>query len=732
MGIGWGGKTLRQMLEESERAFRETGRCYGIERLTLREEDPLKLERFQWRMISATIGARDTVKYACASPGTRELGELILLYHTPEGDCLAASQGLFSHIHILSLGVKELIRTDREATTGLKEGDIFGDCDPPMSGGAHPADVRTFTPVFWEGEVVGWASGIAHEVEVGGASPGAYPFGWEIYQDGYRYYMRRIGENDLLYDQDFLKQIERCCRMPVLWILDEKARASGLILIRERIKEIIQEFGIDYYKRAIREIAEEGRRAFLTKVRERLVPGRIRSAFFYPVLMKGQGNPYNDEDSMMHIHAELTIRDDGKLIWDFDGTSRRGWHPFNQYGGEDHVLVGHMIYQLMYDGRGNAGIIYGMEQNYPPGSVLNPVYPYASCSQCWSVHSGAGGILSHMISLGFYSRGYLEEVNTLAAYEHWSDIGGIGGSGLDEAPFGFSWFEFSATSSGASGVQDGVLGLAVHIPETDMADCEVWELPGAQAGLIYLGRLYTREDQGYGRYKGCNGYHTLVFFWNPPKVTVTTEPSAGGGRPIHPYGLYGGYPPPGPWSLLLKKTNIPELIKNKQPVPHSLTEVLDMIKEGRLKVGSIELRQGSTNSRRLEHGDLLIIQRAGGPGLGDPIDRQPEDVKNELAQGWITQKRAEAIYGVVASYSEETAEWSIDLKATEQKRREIREARKRRGIPTKEWWKKERQRFLHKDISDIMVKMYRECMAFSQKFANELIEFWQAPNDFTY
>ena len=34
-GIGWGGRPLRAMLEESERLFAETGRYYGIERLTL-------------------------------------------------------------------------------------------------------------------------------------------------------------------------------------------------------------------------------------------------------------------------------------------------------------------------------------------------------------------------------------------------------------------------------------------------------------------------------------------------------------------------------------------------------------------------------------------------------------------------------------------------------------------------------------------------------------------------
>ena len=112
MSIGWEGKTLRQMLEGSEKIFEETGCYYLPKELPLREEDPLKFERFQTRIIAAAIEARDVVKYGCASPGTRELGELIFMAFTPEGDCIGHGTGLVSHIVTESNGIKWLVKND--------------------------------------------------------------------------------------------------------------------------------------------------------------------------------------------------------------------------------------------------------------------------------------------------------------------------------------------------------------------------------------------------------------------------------------------------------------------------------------------------------------------------------------------------------------------------------------------------------------------------------------------
>jgi hypothetical protein len=43
--IGWNGRSLHSMLEESDRWFEDTGAYWGIEDLTLKERDPIRYER---------------------------------------------------------------------------------------------------------------------------------------------------------------------------------------------------------------------------------------------------------------------------------------------------------------------------------------------------------------------------------------------------------------------------------------------------------------------------------------------------------------------------------------------------------------------------------------------------------------------------------------------------------------------------------------------------------------
>ena len=64
------------------------------------------------------------------------------------------------------------------------------------------------------------------------------------------------------------------------WTLDEKTRLAGCHMIREAVERVILEEGIDTYKRFIREVIEDGRRSFQSRVREMTVPGRYRAPAF--------------------------------------------------------------------------------------------------------------------------------------------------------------------------------------------------------------------------------------------------------------------------------------------------------------------------------------------------------------------------------------------------------------------------------------------------------------------
>jgi N-methylhydantoinase B len=66
---------------------------------------------------------------------------------------------------------------------------------------------------------------------------------------------------------------------------------------------------------------------------------------------------------------------------------------------------------------------------------------------------------------------------------------------------------------------------------------------------------------------------------------------------------------------------------------------------------------------QLRPGDTLTFENAGGGGYGDPLERDPERVRADLAEGYISPERASDRYGVVF-----TADGRIDEAATRRRR----------------------------------------------------------------
>jgi N-methylhydantoinase B len=53
---------------------------------------------------------------------------------------------------------------------------------------------------------------------------------------------------------------------------------------------------------------------------------------------------------------------------------------------------------------------------------------------------------------------------------------------------------------------------------------------------------------------------------------------------------------------------------------------------------------------RLKQDDLLRVERPGGGGLGDPLERPVEKVLEDVRQGYVSPERAQANYGVAVSF----------------------------------------------------------------------------------
>ena len=69
----------------------------------------------------------------------------------------------------------------------------------------------------------------------------------------------------------------------------------------------------------------------------------------------------------------------------------------------------------------------------------------------------------------------------------------------------------------------------------------------------------------------------------------------------------------------------------------------------------------------LKLGDSATIRGGGGGGYGDPTEREPEKVREDVYQGYVSLGAARDTYGVVL----DAETLAIDAGATEKRRKEI-------------------------------------------------------------
>jgi N-methylhydantoinase B len=84
--------------------------------------------------------------------------------------------------------------------------------------------------------------------------------------------------------------------------------------------------------------------------------------------------------------------------------------------------------------------------------------------------------------------------------------------------------------------------------------------------------------------------------------------------------------------------------------------------------GTVRLKSGapvkSKGTQIIPAGDRLLVEMPGGGGLGNPAERPPEMVADDLKNGFISERCAREVYGVVVR-----SDLSIDIAATEKLRR---------------------------------------------------------------
>ncbi|RVG39491.1 5-oxoprolinase [Sinorhizobium meliloti] len=717
--------SLQRRLLESERLMEETG-CYdGITELRLRRQDPLKFETLHTKLRAYCVSAREMARRISASPGVREVGEMVVAIYTPEGDAIALSNGIMVHVHTMSRFIKWMIRNGYEQNPCIRDGDIFANNDA-FIGTVQVPDVMDVVPIFHEGTLVGWAGAVCHELEAGGITPGGdVCLAQERFTEGLFVCAEKIGENDEI-RRDYVIRCERNLRMPIYWVLDEKAKVAACIDMRESVKQLIDEVGLEYWQRLSKEFIEEGRRAQLARTRQLTVPGIYRGHTFYGHVTEGKPGfqPLADPNWLYNIPIEMEITSEGKIRLDFDGTQPWGYHSMNcTPAGMDGGMFVTLTQHMNFEGLVNDGAWMATEINIPHGTWTNPDNEMAATATSWALLLPAYGVFQRLLSRGFIARGFVEEAFVGQVNSPMIEMGGTSQYGTG---FGMAHFECAAAGSGALAIKDGLDTAYVGWnPESDMGNIEIWE---QNMPMVYIGRSIVPNSGGAGKYRGgCAFISTWLINKTDHLRLVTSEHSS---RVFDNGGLCGGYPAPTcERHHAVRNSDIHERAERREPLAHTPgTDPLVSDFERTYK-GEQVWEEGPYITRPHKAGDIFSHAYNGGGGFGDVLERDPIKTAWDVENGFLTREAAEKVFGIILKEDAEGYP-QADIDATVARRAELRKKRLKQAIPVSEWIAREQRRVEASDFAPEVAKMYRSAMKLSPRFSRDFKEFWGLASDF--
>ncbi|MFA4916173.1 MAG: hydantoinase B/oxoprolinase family protein [Syntrophales bacterium] len=723
-------KTLKEQLKENEELLKTTGYRYGLKELKLKNQDPTVYEAVWGMMERVCEDACNTAVHVSASAPMGEARDACWGILSPTGEVVCCSTGIIGHFALPPLFMKWAIEQDYENDPGINDGDVF-ECNAPISA-IHANDIYDMVPVFWEGELIAWTFGVGHTLDVGGITPGSLVMASkDCFTDGLTLIGEKIAVND-----KFLKEYERrvmaFTRMGFFWLLDTRARVAGAHIARAGVLEVVQRYGVEFYKQIVKEFVEDSRRYAQARIKAQSVPGRIRRRSCKDVMAEGKKVIFTEQDKnfIMMSGMEMTVDKNARVKMSFDGTSK--WLPFGVNNGMAGLAcVATCVYCNMvgfeYHNSGSYGDL--IIEPAPDGSFANPynVNPFASNGSSWAGIMGFMSMGYESFSRLYYSRGFVEEVMAGTWHCPGIDIGGTNLSGIYVVLVNV---EMVPGAIGARAIADGDnTAWGCIYPNADMGNVEGLESVGP---YVWLSRRLAVDGGGKGKYRGGLHLNSSYMIWPSETGTFTLTDTGITNRVPHNNSLYGAYPPPIIKQIIGDGKAHKKLIDEKKEVIFGRE---DPRKPGLSKLGEGNYRLTEAPilfPETLDRYSIVEADHGGSAGFGDPIERDPKLVKEDLDMTFTTLQTARDVWGVEAHYDQGLKEWVIDEDATNKRRKELIDRRKKLGVPYKEWWKKSRARVMKKDFIEPLQRTLSEAMSLSPKYAQEFTELWGLPADFTF
>ena len=532
---------------------------------------------------------------------------------------MQGSGDIAAHVGTLHLTAKAVIKKFKD---DVHPGDVFVINDV-YQGGTHFNDTRLFAPMFYKGELLGFAQANGHWADVGGAVPGSFNVNaLDHMAEGLRITPIRVYSKGT-YLSDVAELIAHNTRAPNDIIGDLQAQSEACRLAEREIQRLCDKYGVDVIKKSFAEVQDYVED--MTRQRISELPNGTWETIDYEDV-----DPDGDE-GLVPIKVKMTI-DGDRVHYDLTGSHPKTVGSFLNccYGGAFAAVVAGTKMQSP-DIPMNSGFYRVVTVDPGPlGSVVNAEWPTPVA--------------------GFASGPFEKIMN--AVFELWAEILPeramactfnldyllIGGRDTrhEGKPY-FMWYDWMVGGWGARNGRDGwaatgpVFGVQLGT--------QPFEGQERLSPVLTTCHELMVDSGGPGEFRGGLGVQkggtlyacerTVVSYCCDRERSIT-------------WGLWGGLP----------------------SIPHGVW--INQGREGERYLGSL------FSGVPLQQGDTVQRPSAGGGGLGDPLKREINQVLNDVVDGYVSVERAKKDYGVVViAIDPELNEYKVDEPATIAERQRI-------------------------------------------------------------
>lgn len=491
----------------------------------------------------------------------------------------------------------------------IDEGDAFVINHTYEGGSPHAPDICVITPVFHDHALFGFCGSIAHKSDIGGPVPGSCSGqARETFNEGLHLPAVRY-QRHYQPCHDIERIIAANSRTPELVLGDIRGQLGADRLGEKRLNELTQKFGRERILAAWQRLFELSEAKLRAGVAE-WADGRFEAERFVD-------DDGIDLEKPVRIHVVIEKSGD-HIHFDLSGSADQTRGPANIRPPLVQAACAYVLMSLidphLYV---SSGLLRAFTITAREGSVLNPRFPAPVNTYNPTVHALVEAIAAALADAapmrvcadGSGSRSII-----------------IGGRNTRTGK-GYVQYEILAGGSGARAMKDGANAITVNQSNAKIAPVEIIE---SEFPTRLLRFELIADSGGSGRFRGGLGMRREYLNLEDARFSIRSMRHV-----IPPSGTMGGGTGR-PGALIVN----PDQEARRLPTRYA--------------------------DYPLKAGDVFRLDTPGGGGFGDPLTRDPQRVRSDVIEGYVTAEAAEQIYAVVLKPDHGT--WVVDERGTTQRR----------------------------------------------------------------